>query len=157
LKTSHPLALAVDLPRINLKLMNRLRTMIETGRGVVPATEDRLEPLVSIYPPEASSFAQTALAGDDFSLQSFAKTLLRENLVQTFQISEGEHCAFQNVNSPTDLQHSLCGVFEHDVQKETDRMSPEGTRFKIISRKPQPGRHSSKYKFCRSVRENGKL
>jgi molybdenum cofactor guanylyltransferase len=103
LQTSHLLALAIDLPRMTVDELAKLRAMVQPGCGVIPMNGEYFEPLCAIYPAEAVTAASDALAGEDVSLQHFSRTLVSLNRVRTHVLLESEKPLFLNVNSPTDL------------------------------------------------------
>lgn len=104
-KTSHLLALAIDMPRMTAGTLRQLWSQAKPGCGVIPANDDLLEPLCAIYPVEAATNAAAALSGGgDVSLQSFVHALLRQDHMRIHPISESERGFFQNVNTPGDLE-----------------------------------------------------
>jgi len=70
MRTSHLLALAIDMPWMSNEYLEFLCAQMERARGVLPKIGDRAEPLAAIYPREAAIETAKALAGSDFSLQS---------------------------------------------------------------------------------------
>ena len=70
MRTSHLLALAIDMPWMSNKYLEFLCAEMEPACGVLPKIGDRAEPLAAIYPREAAIETAKALAGSDFSLQS---------------------------------------------------------------------------------------
>lgn len=101
--TSHLLALAIDMPRMNNKYLEFLCDQIESGRGVVPKIGDRAEPLPAIYPREAVIDCNHALTGTDFSLQSLARDLVAAGKLQEVSVAESDKKLFLNVNVPSEL------------------------------------------------------
>ena len=106
LSTSHLLVLAIDLPRITPEHLRKLRALARPDCGVIPRRGDLFEPLCALYPAEAASVAQTALAGGDVSLQHFAKVLLGRNQLQIHPLSPAEEPLYRNANTPADLRDS---------------------------------------------------
>ena len=104
MRTSHLLALAVDLPQMTATELRRLWELAQPGWGVVPAGEKGFEPLAAIYPREAAPFAQAALDSGELSLQAFVETLRRENQIRLHPLTESERRFFENVNTPDDLR-----------------------------------------------------
>jgi molybdopterin-guanine dinucleotide biosynthesis protein A len=103
IKTTHLLALAIDLPRMTTEPLSRFWALARPGCGVIPVREEFFEPLCAIYPVEAAALTESALAGEDVSLQSFARTLLRAGRLQAYPLTEAEKPFFHNLNSPADL------------------------------------------------------
>lgn len=106
-KTSHVLALAVDLPLMEIRPLRHLYSLATPGCGVVPLRGDLFEPLCAVYPKEAAGTAAAALNADVFSLQSFARTLCRENRARAYSLSDSEQYFFHNANTPGDLETRL--------------------------------------------------
>lgn len=104
LQTSHLLALAIDLPHINVELLRNLWSLAKPGCGVVPATE-LLEPLCAIYPVDAATQAAAALKNaQDASLQSVVQAMCREERVRIYPCTKSERRFFCNMNTPEDLK-----------------------------------------------------
>lgn len=104
LRTSHLLALAIDLPHMKVEMLRMLWSLAQPGCGVVPATE-LLEPLCAIYPAEAAANAATALKDvQDTSLQSFVRAMCRGGRMRIHPCTESERRYFRNMNTPEDLK-----------------------------------------------------
>ena len=102
-RTSHLLALAIDMPRMSNKYLEFVCAQIEPGRGVVPKIGDRAEPLAAIYPREAAIDSHHAVTGTDFSLQSLVRDLVAAGKLQPISVKDRERNLFLNVNEPSDL------------------------------------------------------
>jgi molybdenum cofactor guanylyltransferase len=109
LKTTHLLALAIDMPFITEQYLKFLCDQIEPGTGVVPTIDNRAEPLAAIYPREASVDFQSALAGADFSLQTMARRLVETGKLREIFVTEEEKKLFLNMNEVSDLQRCSHG------------------------------------------------
>ena len=105
-RTSHVLALAIDLPRMTVDHLRRLWTMAQPGCGCVPLNETFFEPLCAIYPVEAADIADRSLASGDVSLQHFVQLLQREHLVRAYPLKAMEKILYHNANTPADLPDS---------------------------------------------------
>jgi len=103
LRTSHLLALAVDLPRISIEQLTKIWKQARPGCGVIPVNGGHLEPLCAVYPVEAAAHAANALRGGYVSLRALAKTLLAHGRFEEYFVTEHEKQLFQNLNSPEDL------------------------------------------------------
>lgn len=103
LQTSHLLVLAIDLPHMTAGHLRKLRAAAQPGCGVIPVRDGRFEPLCAIYPVEAAPAAEAVLKGDDVSLQTFAKALLHQSLIQPHTLSPEEELLYLNTNTPDDL------------------------------------------------------
>jgi molybdopterin-guanine dinucleotide biosynthesis protein A len=103
LKTTHLIALAVDMPHMTTAHLGQLWAAARAGCGVVPVKGDRFEPLCAIYPREAAWVFSEALAGGRATMQDVVRELVERNLVQTRDLSESETGLYHNVNRPEDL------------------------------------------------------
>jgi molybdopterin-guanine dinucleotide biosynthesis protein A len=107
LKTSHLLALAIDLPRMNEQQLARLWAQAQPGRGIVPENAGLFEPLCAIYPCEAGLVARTSLESGELSLQNLVRILGRQDRVEIHSVPMTERGVFLNANSPADLEDSV--------------------------------------------------
>jgi len=98
LRTSHLLALAIDMPQMTAAHIRKLWSCAEAGRGVVPVNEDWFEPLCAIYPVESSELARDALAQGKLSLQNLAHNLSKGDRIKRYEIPEGERNLYLNLN-----------------------------------------------------------
>lgn len=105
--TSHLLALAVDMPRMSLEHLNKLRSLISPGSGVIPVNDGWFEPLCAIYPVQAAAEAARILTQSDTSMQRFVGLLCRQQLLRQYELYEGERALYQNVNTAADLTNLL--------------------------------------------------
>jgi molybdopterin-guanine dinucleotide biosynthesis protein A len=103
LRTSHLLALAVDLPRIPSEHLLKLWSLATPGCGVIPERERGLEPLCAFYPTEAAPLAAEAVLAPAFSLRALARRLLQRGLLRVYALSEAESSLYHNLNTPEDL------------------------------------------------------
>lgn len=104
MRTTHLLALAVDMPFMTSEQLGHFCNLAETSRGIVPVIGDRAEPLAAVYPVEVSSEFSAALAGSDFSLQSLIRTLVVAGKVQPWPVLEEDEHFFLSVNEPDDFK-----------------------------------------------------
>ena len=103
-RTTHLLALAIDMPFMSENYLRYLYDHIELGTGVVPTIDNRAEPLAAIYPREANADFRSALVGTDFSLQSVVRHLVESGKLREVRVKEQEKTLFLNVNEMADLQ-----------------------------------------------------
>lgn len=103
MRTTHLIALAVDMPFMTSGQLNALRELAAEGRGVVPVIGERAEPLAAIYPREAGIDFAAALAGTDFSLQTLVGNLARIGRIHFFDVSAEARALYRSVNEPADL------------------------------------------------------
>jgi molybdopterin-guanine dinucleotide biosynthesis protein A len=106
LQTSHLLVLAIDLPQMTSEHLRKLRALARPACGVIPQRGNLFEPLCALYPAEAASTAQAALAGNDVSLRHFVKVLLENDQLQIHHLWAAEEPLYRNVNTPADLRDS---------------------------------------------------
>ena len=102
-RTTHLLALAIDMPFISENYLRYLYDHIEPGTGVVPTIDNSAEPLAAIYPREANADFRSALAGTDFSLQSLTGRLIEVGKLREVRVKDQERKLFLNVNALADL------------------------------------------------------
>ena len=103
MRTTHLLALAIDMPWMTNKYLEFLCTQIVPGRGVVPHIGDRAEPLAAIYPREAGTEFHHALTGLDFSLQSVVRDLVFSGKLSEQPVEEAHKKLFGNANVASEL------------------------------------------------------
>ncbi len=104
IRTSHLLALAIDMPFMTQKYLKFLCHQIKPGCGVLPKIGSRAEPLAAIYPREASPEFRRALAGADFSLQTLTSRLIDAGKLRPIAVLDEEKKLFVNLNEPADVQ-----------------------------------------------------
>lgn len=100
IRTTHLLALAIDLPRITSGHLKELWALAEPGIGVVPQNGGLIEPLCAIYPAEALNTLREGLSEKDVSLSRFIRTLATQKRIHFYTITESERPLYQNVNTP---------------------------------------------------------
>jgi molybdenum cofactor guanylyltransferase len=104
MRTSHLVALAVDMPFVTREQLRFLCTMVSEGRGVVPVIGERAEPLAAVYPVEAAAEFVTALAGTDFSLQRIVRKLAADQKVMLYAVPVEDEHLYRSVNEPDDFK-----------------------------------------------------
>jgi molybdopterin-guanine dinucleotide biosynthesis protein A len=97
------LVLAVDLPRMTTAFLRKLVAGCNRLTGVVPRLNDRLEPLVAIYPPRCRLLAFDAIARSRYAVNDFAKACLRERAVRIRAVAPADAGCFANWNQPADI------------------------------------------------------
>ena len=100
MRTTHLLALAVDMPFMTSEQLNVLWRLAGEGRGVVPVIGERAEPLAAIYAAEAAGDFATALGGNDFSLQRVIRKLAADEKVRLFVVPARDEHLYRSVNEP---------------------------------------------------------
>jgi molybdopterin-guanine dinucleotide biosynthesis protein A len=103
MRSTHLLALAIDMPFMSQSFLRYLCEHLNPGCGVVPKIGDRGEPLAAIYPGEADIDFRNALSGADFSLQTLTRSLIESGKLRALAVTEHEKNLFLNVNEVSDL------------------------------------------------------
>jgi molybdopterin-guanine dinucleotide biosynthesis protein A len=105
IQTTHLLALAIDLPRMNAAHLRKLWKLARPKCGVLPSIDGELEPLCAIYPggEVAAAAAEKALSGPDFSLRSFAAALVNQKQLMILPLADAEKDCHLNVNTAEEL------------------------------------------------------
>lgn len=98
------LVLAVDMPAMNSSMLRRLIASCTTDRGVIPRTQDGIEPLVAIYPKAALNTLKRELQqGRSSGVRWFAQECVAAGLAQFMDVSDVDAESFVSVNSPEEL------------------------------------------------------
>ena len=100
---THLLALAVDMPFMTLPQLELLCTLAHPSCGVLPVIGSRAEPLAAIYPRNCLPQLQSALSGNDYSLQRLTTILLDSGQLRVFEVSPEQTPLYRSINSPADL------------------------------------------------------
>jgi|ERR1035437_1312529 molybdopterin-guanine dinucleotide biosynthesis protein A len=103
-RTTHLLALAIDLPEMTTGHLMELWQLARPEVGVIPQSDRFYEPLAAIYPATAISMAERALATGRLSLQSLVENLLERKNASIYPVREEDQCLYRNVNSQEDLK-----------------------------------------------------
>ncbi|MFL6500434.1 MAG: molybdenum cofactor guanylyltransferase [Candidatus Udaeobacter sp.] len=103
IRTSHLLALAIDMPFMTENYLRSICDTIEPGRGVIANIHNRAEPLAAVYPREAEIDCRTALAGKDFSLQNIVRQLVTSGKLRETSVTKEDRRLFRNVNNTADV------------------------------------------------------
>jgi molybdopterin-guanine dinucleotide biosynthesis protein A len=104
MRTTHLLALGVDMPFMASEQLSNLWGLAQAGWGVVPVIRGQAEPLAAIYPAEAAADFAAALGGTDFSLQRVIQILTAEEKVRLFTVRARDEHLYPSVNEPGDLK-----------------------------------------------------
>jgi molybdenum cofactor guanylyltransferase len=102
-RTSHLVALGVDMPFITVAQLQDFCHRANAGCGVVPTIGGRAEPLAAVYPVEAYADFTAALTGNDWSLQPLVRRLADEGKVQLVNVAQAEAGLYRSLNDPQDL------------------------------------------------------
>ena len=95
------LVLAVDLPYLGVNLLKRLVAACADEIGLVPVCEQRLEPLVALYPSTAHPIALSLLEEGRCAAREFAERCRRRNLIRMLRFEPVPH-DFTDWNTPQD-------------------------------------------------------
>jgi molybdenum cofactor guanylyltransferase len=104
LRTSHLLALAVDLPCMTVEHLAQLWRLCQPGCGVIPVIGDLFQPLCAIYPREALAAAEKQLPDGPASLQKLVRLLCEQQLMQSYRVSPPDQDLYYNLNTPAELE-----------------------------------------------------
>jgi molybdopterin-guanine dinucleotide biosynthesis protein A len=105
IQSNHLLVLAIDMPFMNEGHLRQLCDKIKPGRGVLPMTGARAEPLAAIYPVEAHLDFVKALSGVDLSMQTLTDQLVKSGRLRVIRMSKEEQPFYRNLNEPDDLNN----------------------------------------------------
>ncbi len=103
MKSTHLLALAIDMPFMHEAYLKSLCNQIEPGRGLLPMIGGRAEPLAAIFPAEAQPQFEAALRGVEFSLQALTAELVESEILAVLSVARADENLFRNMNKPIDL------------------------------------------------------
>jgi molybdopterin-guanine dinucleotide biosynthesis protein A len=103
IKTSHLLALAVDMPFMTTVHLRGLCDRSVSGMGVIPIIDGTAEPLTAIYPKDAGTIFLEALQGDNSSLQPIIRKLIALNMLRVMPVSGPACRLYKSVNEPLDV------------------------------------------------------
>jgi molybdenum cofactor guanylyltransferase len=98
------LFLAVDVARMEALFLEELLKKCAPAVGIVPQIDGRYEPLVAVYPRSCVRFAVNQISRGQLRPQDLVQRLLREQLVQIYQVPPSETALFANWNRPEDIE-----------------------------------------------------
>jgi molybdopterin-guanine dinucleotide biosynthesis protein A len=99
-RTTHLLALAVDVPQMTSAHLEKLWTLAQPGLGVVPVNRGIREALCAVYPIEGKIIAEEILSNNNLSLQSLIDRLAARNQILFHDVPEADKNAYRNFNTP---------------------------------------------------------
>lgn len=91
------LVLAVDMPCVTTTF---LKSMIESGEGMVCRGPEGFEPLCAVYPVNALPLMHTALQDGSLKMQTVVEQLVAEGLMKVRDLQPAELPLFFNANTP---------------------------------------------------------
>jgi len=103
------LVLAVDMPRLEAGFLRKLMAASADGCGGIPQLNERIEPLVAIYPKAALCLAADLLSRAQAGNRTpgptdFARDCVREKLARLVPVAAAEAHYFTNLNAPEDVR-----------------------------------------------------
>ena len=99
IRTTHLLALAIDLPEMTSAHLCGLWSLAHPGIGVVPRRGKFIEPLCAVYAREGTVAAEKALVSEDASLHGLVGTLVARRQIRYCAISQIKGAIYRNVNT----------------------------------------------------------
>ena len=109
--TSWALAVACDMPFLNLDLLRRMLSLREGFDAVVPVIKGRPEPTHSLYSKDCLPFIEPRLVSRDLKISGFYNDVRVKYLPEEEVRSLDPEClSFFNVNTPQDLEKALALV-----------------------------------------------
>lgn len=105
-RTSRVLVLAVDMPHMEIDVLQSICAACDSDCGMVPLGDDGWEPLAAIYPVAMLPLLESRLKEGEFCLQSLVATAHRKGWIDAWEIPVNKQGAFRNYNMPTDLEHA---------------------------------------------------
>ena len=106
--TSWVLAVACDMPFLNLDLLRCMLSLREGFDAVVPVIEGRPEPTHSLYSKACLPFIEPRLVSRDLKISGFYEDIRVKYLAEEEVCSLDPEClSFFNVNTPQDLEKAL--------------------------------------------------
>ena len=106
MRSTHLLALAIDMPFMSEKYLRSLCDQIGSRSGVLPMIGARAEPLAAIYPAKAHVDLVEALSRSEFSLQPLTNKLVKAGKLRALNVAKDEETLFRNLNEAADLDLS---------------------------------------------------
>jgi len=97
------LVLAVDLPGMTAGFLRGLASRCRPGAGVVPRTEQGLEPLAAFYPTALQPIAAAMLRDGRAAMTEFVRRGRESGLVDEWPCPPGDIPRFLNWNEPADV------------------------------------------------------
>jgi molybdenum cofactor guanylyltransferase len=97
------LVLAVDLPHLTTAVLRTLLHACTARVGIVPLLNDRIEPLVAVYPKSSMPLALDMLKGQQRAARAFAAACQQAGLVTFHEMLASRWPCFANWNSPADM------------------------------------------------------
>ena len=102
------LAVACDMPFLNLDLLRRMISLREDYDAVVPVIDGRPEPTHSLYSKSCLPFIESRLISGDLKISGFYDEVrVRYVSQQEVQSLDPEYLSFFNVNTQQDLDKAL--------------------------------------------------
>jgi molybdopterin-guanine dinucleotide biosynthesis protein A len=105
------IAVACDMPFLNLKLLRRMLALRPGAEAVVPMVEGRPEPTHALYSKTCLPFMEQYLRAGDLKISGFFHEVRVEYISeQEIAALDPGYLSFFNVNTPSDLEKALALV-----------------------------------------------
>lgn len=102
------IAVACDMPFLNLDLLRRMLSLREQADAVVPVIEGRPEPTHALYSKACLPFIEPRLLANDLKISRFFDQVRVEYVSEADVAAlDPEFLSFFNVNTPEDLDKAL--------------------------------------------------
>jgi len=102
------IAVACDMPFLNLKLLGQMLSLREDADAVVPVVEGRPEPTHALYSKACLPFIEPRLLAGDLKISGFFDEVRVKYVPQEDVASFDPEClSFFNINTPQDLDKAL--------------------------------------------------
>ena len=102
------IAVACDMPFLNMDLLAHMLTLCPDRDVVVPVVEGRPEPTHAIYSKSCLEYIETRLRANDLKITRFFDDVRVQYVPQeTIDLYDPSRISFFNVNTPTDLERAL--------------------------------------------------
>jgi molybdopterin-guanine dinucleotide biosynthesis protein A len=97
------LVLAVDLPNLDLKLLQLLSAHCKNDVGAIPCVAGQIEPLAAFYPKSAHGLAITLLNENSYAVKNFAAGCVQSGLAVFAGFQNSREGFFKNCNTPAEF------------------------------------------------------
>lgn len=99
--------LAVDMPCITPRMIQRILSLSNQERGCVPLVHGRHEPLAAAYPRSLLGLVQSQIAAGRHAMHNLIEKAVARGQMSSLEIGDAEVGCFMNCNSPDEWQAFL--------------------------------------------------
>lgn len=96
-------ALAIDLPQMNVAFLKKLLARSSSSCGAAARHGDYVEPLAATYPKGLQLLAAEHLRQGRYALQDLIREAGQRGQIEVFPLGDDDASLFKNLNSPDDL------------------------------------------------------